>query len=239
VLVLWQLLSSTGVISEDVLASPIQVVDAGRELWASGELQHHLAISLQRVLIGLSIGTAVGLALAVIAGLLRVGEYLVDPTVQLLRSIPALGLIPLVIIWFGVGEASKIFLIALGTTFPIYLNTYAAIRGVDGRLVEAGTTFGLGRRGLIGRVILPAALPGFFVGLRFALVGSWLIIIVAEQINAKSGLGYLINQAQAWYRTDIIVLGLVIYGVLGLIADWIVRTLERRVLVWRDGFGGT
>lgn len=239
VLAAWQILATAGVISDDVLASPLQVVDAGRELWASGELQHHLAISLQRVLIGLGFGIAVGLTLAVIAGLLRVGEYLVDPTVQLLRSIPALGLIPLVIIWFGVGETSKVFLIALGTTFPIYLNTYAAIRGVDGRLVEAGSTFGLDRRGLIGRVILPGALPGFFVGLRFALVGSWLIIIVAEQINAKSGLGYLINQAQAWYRTDIIVLGLVIYGVLGLIADWIVRTLERRVLVWRAGFGGT
>jgi len=156
----------------------------------------------------------------------------------MLRAIPILGLIPLVIIWFGVGETSKIFLIALGVTFPIYVNTHAAIRAVDARLVEVGETFGLSRAGLIGRVIVPGALPGFLVGLRFAFVGSWLIIIVAEQINAQSGLGYLINQAQAWYRTDIIVLGLVIYALLGLVADNIVRLLERRLLAWRGGFGG-
>jgi len=238
VLGVWQLLCTTGVVNENTLASPASVFDAGRELWASGELQENLLISLQRVALGLAFGVAVGLALAILAGLTRRGDDLLDPPVQMLRAIPILGLIPLVIIWFGVGETSKIFLIALGVTFPVYVNTHAAIRGVDARLVEAGETFGLSRAGLIGRVILPGALPGFLVGLRFALVGGWLIIIVAEQINAQSGLGYLINQAQAWYRTDIIVLGLVTYALLGLIADNIVRLLERRLLVWRGGFAG-
>lgn len=239
VLTTWQLLCSNEIVSERTLASPLQVVDAARELWGTGDLQSNLAISLQRVLIGLAFGITIGTALAVLAGLFRTGERLVDPAVQLLRAVPILGLVPLVIIWFGVGEASKVFLIALGTTFPVYLNTYAGIRGVDRRLVEAASSFGLGRWGLVGRVILPGAVPGFLVGLRFALVGSWLIIVVAEQINAKSGLGYLINQSQAWYRTDIIVLCLVIYGILGLVADGIVRLLERTLLAWRLGFEGT
>jgi sulfonate transport system permease protein len=234
----WQVLCSAGIVSPRTLASPAAVAAAAQELWASGELQANLAISLQRVAIGLLFGVTAGLVLAVVAGLFRVAEDVVDPTVQILRSVPALGLIPLVIIWFGVGETSKVFLVGLGTTFPVYLNTFAAIRNVDGRLVEAGEAFGLSRLGLVGRVILPGAVPGFLVGIRFALVGSWLIMIVAEQINARSGLGYLINQAQAWYRTDIIVLGLVIYGLLGLIADGIVRLLERRLLAWRRGFDG-
>ena len=151
---------------------------------------------------------------------------------------PILGLVPLVIIWFGVGETPKVFLIALGCTFPVYINTYAAIRGVDVKLVEAGQTFGLNRRGLVRRVILPGALPGFLVGLRFALVGSWIIDAVAEEINAQSGLGYLINQAQTTDRTDIMFLCLAIYAILGLLADALVRILERRLLAWRNGFRG-
>ncbi|MFG2147024.1 ABC transporter permease [Streptomyces sp. NPDC048696] len=157
---------------------------------------------------------------------------------QVLRALPVLGLLPLVIIWFGVGEAPKIALVAFGTAFPVYVNTYTAIRGVDNRLVESGRTVGLGHFGLVRHVILPGAVPGFLVGLRFALTGAWLIMIVAERLNATDGIGYLMNQAQSWYRTDIIVLGLLIYGVLGLAADGIVRLLERRLLVWRRGFEG-
>jgi sulfonate transport system permease protein len=238
VLALWALLCAVGVFNERTLASPSAVLDAGRELWESGELQEHMLVSLERVAIGLAFGISAGLILAVLAGLTRRGDDMLDPSIQMLRAVPILGLIPLVIIWFGVGETSKIFLIALGVTFPVYVNTHGAIRAVDSRLVEAGETFGLSRAGLVGRVIIPGALPGFLVGLRFAIVGSWLIIIVAEQINAQSGLGYLINQAQAWYRTDIIVFGLVVYAVLGLIADNIVRLLERKLLAWRGGFSG-
>jgi sulfonate transport system permease protein len=235
---LWQLVCSLGVFTSTEVASPVAVFDAGRQLWMQGALQPNLAISLQRVAEGLTIGVVAGVLLAVACGLFWLGEDLLDPIIQASRAVPILGLVPLVIIWFGVGELPKVFLIALGSMFPVYLNTYAAIRGVDMKLVEAGQTFGLNRWGLIRRVILPGALPGFLVGLRFALVGSWLIIIVAEEINAQSGIGYLIMQAQTTDRTDIMFLGLAIYAILGLLADVLVRLLERRLLSWRHGFGG-
>lgn len=237
--VVWQLLCSTGVLSVRVMSPPGDVLQAGLDLIETGELQHHLLTSLRRVVIGLSIGVSAGVLLATISGLFHLGEDLLDSTMQVLRAVPTLGLIPLVIIWFGIGEQPKILLVAIGTAFPVYINTYAAIRGVDNKLVEAGTTFGLSRWGLVRRVILPGAVPGFLVGLRFALTGAWLIMIVAEQINARSGLGFLINEARSWYRTDIIVMGLVVYGLLGLVADSIVRFLERTLLAWRRGFVGT
>jgi sulfonate transport system permease protein len=180
----------------------------------------------------------VGVIFAVLSGLFRVGEDLVDPVIQAARAVPILGLVPLAIIWFGVGELPKIFLIALGSTFAIYINTFAGIRGVDTKLVEAGQTFGLSRWGLVRRIILPGALPSFLVGLRLALVGSWLIVIVAEEINAQSGIGYLIMQAQTTDRTDIMMMGLAIYAILGLLADALVRLLERRLLSWRRTFAG-
>jgi sulfonate transport system permease protein len=238
VLGLWQLVCSLGVFTEVEVASPVQVFDAARQLWDEGALQSNLLISLQRVAEGLAVGVSLGVVLAVVSGLFRLGEDLLDPVIHMARSVPILGLLPLAIIWFGVGEAPKIFLIALGTTFPVYLNTYAGIRGVDIKLVEAGETFGLSRWGLVRKVVLPGALPGFLTGLRFALVGCWLIIIVAEEINAQSGIGYLIMQAQTTDRTDIMFVGLAIYAMLGLLADLLVRLLERRLLSWRRGFTG-
>lgn len=235
----WQLVSARGLVDARTLAPPTDVVRAGWELIQLGELQEHLWVSLRRAVAGLAIGVTAGVALATLAGLFRRGEDLVDPTIQILRSVPVLGLLPLVIIWFGIGEEPKIALVAIGTAFPIYINTYAGIRNVDARLVETATTFGVSRWGLIRHVVLPGAVPQFFVGLRFALTGAWLIMIVAEQINAKSGIGFLMNEARAWFRTDIIVLGLAIYGVLGLLADGLVRFLERTLLSWRRGFTGT
>jgi sulfonate transport system permease protein len=238
VLIGWQLVCAEGLFTSVEVASPIAVLDAARELWSSGVLQANMLTSLQRVAEGLVFGVAAGVLLAVLCGLFWVGEDLFDPVIQAARAVPILGLVPLVIIWFGVGEFPKVFLIALGCLFPVYINTYAAIRGVDSKLVEAGQTFGLGRLGLVRRVILPGALPGFLVGLRFALVGSWLVDVVAEEINAQSGLGYLINQAQTTNRTDIMFLCLAIYAILGLVTDVIVRLLERYLLVWRRGFQG-
>jgi sulfonate transport system permease protein len=238
VLILWQVVCSAGVFTSYEVASPIAVFDAGRQLAAEGVLVPNLLISLRRVAIGLGLGVGIGVVLAVLSGLFRVGEDLLDPVVQAARAVPILGLVPLAIIWFGVGEMPKIFLIALGSTFAIYINTFAGIRSVDSKLVEAGETFGLTRWGLVRRIILPGALPNFLVGLRLALVGSWLIVIVAEEINAQSGLGYLIMQAQTTDRTDIMMLGLAIYAILGLLADALVRLLERRLLVWRRGFVG-
>lgn len=239
VVAVWQVLCSTGVVSARTLAPPSDVVAAGWELLQTGELQEHLLVSLRRAMLGLAGGTAAGVSLALVAGLFRRGDDLIDPTIQVLRSIPVLGLLPLFIIWFGIGEEPKLALVAVGTAFPIYINTYAGIRGVDAKLVETATTFGVGRLGLIREVVLPGAVPGFLVGFRFALTGSWLIMIIAEQINARSGLGYLMNEARAWFRTDIIVLGLAIYGLLGLVTDGVVRLLERRLLAWRRGFTGS
>ncbi|MEV6524399.1 ABC transporter permease [Longispora sp. NPDC051575] len=233
-LLAWQLLGDGR-----TLAPPSAVLAAGWELASTGELGTHLLASLSRVAQGLALGITSGVVFAVLAGLFRYGEDLVDSSLQILRALPTLGLLPLVIIWFGVGEVPKVALVAYGTMFPVYINTYAAIRGVDNKHVESGQTFGLGRLGLIRHVILPGAVPGFLVGLRFALTSSWLIMIIAEQLNATSGIGYLMNQAQSWYRTDIIVLGLLIYGALGLFADVLVRFLERRLLSWRHGFEGS
>jgi sulfonate transport system permease protein len=229
---------SAGVFTSYEVASPLAVFDAGRQLAEQGVLLPNLLISLRRVAEGLGLGIAIGVVLAVLSGLFRIGEDLLDPVVQAARAVPILGLVPLAIIWFGVGEMPKIFLIALGSTFAIYINTFAGIRGVDTKLVEAGETFGLDRWGLVRKIILPGALPNFLIGLRLALVGSWLIVIVAEEINAQSGLGYLIMQAQTTDRTDIMMMGLAIYAILGLLADAMVRLLERRLLTWRRGFSG-
>lgn len=236
---LWQVLSATGILGERTLAPPTDVASAGWDLAHTGELSEHLLVSLERVVTGLAFGVTAGVLLAVAAGLFRVGDDVVDPTMQVLRGIPVLGLMPLIILWFGIGETTKVLLVAIGTAFPVYVNTYAGIRGVDAKLVESATTCGVGRLGLARRVILPGALPSFLVGLRFALTGAWLIMIIAEQINADSGIGYLMNEARMWYQTDVIVFGLVVYGALGLGTDGIVRLAERTLLSWRRGFAGT
>jgi sulfonate transport system permease protein len=235
----WWAVTGLGLVSERSLASPVAVVDACRELLHSGDLTRGLGASLYRVGMGLAVGVAVGLVLAVVAGFFRAASDVVDSAMNFLRTIPVIALVPLIILWIGIGENAKIFLIAVGVAFPVYMNTFAAIRGVDARLVEAGQTFGLGRFGLIRHVIVPGAAPGFLVGLRWALGVAWLLLVFAEQVNTDSGIGYLLTQAQSWNRTDIIVLCLVIYGLLGLVSDGLVRLLERTLLSWRRGFDGT
>lgn len=239
VLTLWQAGSTFGWIDGRKFSAPVDVFAVGLELIASGELQAHLIASLLRVAAGLALGVTAGLVLATIAGLFQVGEDSIDPPMQMLRTLPALALIPLFILWFGIYESSKILLIAFGTSFPIYLNTYSGIRGVDERLVEVGRTVGLSRTSLILHVILPGALPSFLVGLRFSLGIAWLILVVSEQINATSGIGYLMTLAREFYRTDIILFGLMIYAALGFATDLLVRSIERHALSWRRGFAGT
>jgi sulfonate transport system permease protein len=169
----------------------------------------------------------------VVAGLSRWGEDSIDPPVQMLRTLPHLGLVPLFIIWFGIGETPKIALVALGVAFPLYLNVHGGIRGVDARLMEAASVLGFTRREQIQHVVLPAALPHALVGLRLSLGIAWLTLIVGEQVNADAGLGYLINNAREFSRTDVIVVGLLVYAAMGLITDTGVRLLERRALRWR------
>lgn len=234
----WQAASSLQLVSPRVLAAPSTVLTTGWDLVKDGELQRHLWVSLGRVTRGLTIGVSAGLVLALVAGLFRIAEDLLDPPIQMLRTLPILALVPLFILWFGIGETPKVALVALGTMFPIYLNTYAGIRGIDNKLVEAATTLSLSRAQLILHVVLPGALPGALVGLRYSLGIAWLILVISEQINATAGIGYLMTNAREFLRTDIIVVGLVIYSLLGLLTDAFVRILERRVLVWRVAFAG-
>ncbi|MET0388642.1 MAG: ABC transporter permease [Polyangiales bacterium] len=232
-LTLWELGSVSGLIPERTLAAPHRVLATfGTLLW-SGELIENLLVSFGRVAVGLTIGITLGVALSLFAGLSRDGEAVVDSPLQMLRTLPVLALTPLFIVWFGIGETPKIALIAFGTTFPIYLNLFAGIRGVDVRLLDAARSLGLTRQEQIVHVILPGALPAFLVGLRYALSVSVLILVVAEQINAARGLGFLINNARDFMRTDVIVVCLCVYAALGLAADLSVRAIERRALAWR------
>jgi sulfonate transport system permease protein len=238
-LVLWELGALSGLVPQRTLAAPHQILGTFVDMLRTNELPANLLVSFARVLAGLAIGVSLGTALALFSGLSRDGELAVDSPLQMLRTLPTLALSPLFIVWFGIGEAPKIALIAFGTVFPVYLNLYSGIRGVDVRLVEAARSFGLTRRELISEVILPGALPSFLVGLRYALSVSVLILVVAEQINASRGLGFLINNARDFMRTDVIVVCLVVYAGLGLGADFLVRSLERRALGWRPSLLGS
>ncbi|MFH9690097.1 ABC transporter permease [Streptomyces sp. NPDC017413] len=237
-LALWQVFSATGVLHPDVLASPGTIARAGADLVTDGTLPAAMGVSLQRVVVGLLLGGLVGTTLALVSGLSRLGEDLVDATVQMLRTVPWVGLIPLFIIWLGIGEAPKVALIALGVAFHLYLNVYAGIRGVDAQLIEVGESLGLGRWGLVRHVVLPGALPGAMTGLRYSLATAWLALVFGESINADAGIGFLMNQAREFFRTDVIVVCLVVYAFLGLTADVIVRILERLLLQWRPTFTG-
>ena len=230
---LWQAASMAGLISPRVLAAPTAVLGTAWTLLIGGDLVANMAISLQRVALGLLIGVVVGTSTALVAGLSRWGEDIVDAPMQMLRTLPFLALVPMFILWFGIGELPKVALVALGATFPIYLNLMAGIRGIDPKLIEAARVFGLGRASIIRHVVLPGALPSALVGLRYALGTAWLSLVVAEQVNATAGIGYLINDARDFLRTDVIVVGLLVYALLGLLTDGLVRVAEQRLLAWR------
>jgi sulfonate transport system permease protein len=232
---LWETASQLGWISPDILAGPSTVLTAGLDLLRDGTLTSALWASLQRVVWGMAIGIPVGTLLALAAGLSRLGDDLVDANIQMLRFVPIIALQPLFVVWLGVGETVKISLIVLGVAFPVYVNTVTAIKSLDPRYLELAGTVGLSRWQLVRRVVLPGALPGFLVGLRLATSIAWLLLVFAEQINATSGIGYLMTRAQVFNQTDVIVVGLVTYAVLGLLSDLLVRTLERRLLRWQPG----
>ncbi|MFH9707482.1 ABC transporter permease [Streptomyces luteogriseus] len=233
VLALWSAASAAGLLDPGAIPAPWTVLETGSRLWTAGTLPDDILTSLQRAATGFSIGLVVGILLALASGLTRTGEALIDGTVNLNRAIPTLGLIPLFILWLGIGETFKIAIIAIVVYIPIYLNTHAALSGIDSRFVELAEVQGLSKFRFIRQVVIPGALPGFFVGLRLGVTGSWLGLVVLEQINATSGLGYMMFQAQNYGQTDVILVGLVVYGIFGLISDSAVRLVERRVLSWR------
>jgi len=238
IIVIWQLASSTGLLAEDELASPLRIARAAIDVTASGELPGGLAVSLARVVAGFLLGAVVGLALGVWSGLSRWGGLLVDPPVQMLRTLPHLALVPLFILWFGIEETPKVLLVALGVLFPIYLNVHAGVRGVDPKLLEMARVSGFDRREVLRHVVVPGALPSALTGLRLSLGIAWLSIVVAETVSSDSGLGYMINDAREFLRTDVIVVGLVVYALLGLGTDALVRRVERRALRWRPEISG-
>jgi sulfonate transport system permease protein len=241
VLVAWQLVSHFGLVSTRTLPAPTEVWSTAVSLVAHnsaayGTLQGNLVVSLQRVAIGFALGASIGLLLALVSGLSRLGETTVDPLMQMLRTLPLFGLIPVFIVWFGIDDTPKIILIAIGSAIPLYLNAFAGIRNVDAKLHELSRVLHLSRRELITKIVLPGAMPQILVGVRQSLGVAWLALVVAEQINTSAGLGFMMSQATQFLRLDVIIVALLVYCVLGLLTDWLVRILERRALSWRRSF---
>ncbi|MGP4066623.1 aliphatic sulfonate ABC transporter permease SsuC [Oceanobacillus sp. M65] len=231
-LVGWQLLSVVGIIPSRILPAPTQVFQAAIDLSSTGELMDHVSISLGRALIGFLIGGVIGFAFGLFNGIFRFAELFFDTSIQMLRNIPHLALIPLVILWFGIDETSKIFLVALGVMFPVYINTYHGIKSVDKGLIEMGKAYGLKGKALFFHVILPGAMSSILVGVRFSLGVMWLTLIVAETISAHSGIGYMAMNAREFMQMDVIVLSIVLYALFGKLSDVIAKLFERKLLRW-------
>ncbi|WP_055589433.1 ABC transporter permease [Peterkaempfera griseoplana] len=229
----WLWASASGTLSPALLSSPGQVLDALRELWSSGQLGDALSVSLTRAGLGLALGATAGLVLGVLTGFSRLGEELLDSSVQLLRTIPFLSLVPLFMVWFGIGETARVVLIAVATSFPMYVSSSGGVRNTDRKLVEAVRSFGMGRLALVREVVLPGALPALLSGLRLSMTLSVIALIAAEEINSTAGIGYLMATAQEYSRTDILTVCILIYALIGLAADGTVRLLERLLMPWR------
>jgi sulfonate transport system permease protein len=235
-LIIWQWASSTGILLNRFLPAPRAIVRAFYELSASGELWSHVRVSALRALSGFVVGGGLGLILGLLTGSLHWAETLLDTTIQMVRNIPPLALIPLVILWFGIDESAKLFLVALGVFFPVYINTFHGIRSVDRGLLEMGRTYGLSGWALYRDIILPGALPSILVGVRFSLGLMWVILIVAETISARSGIGYMTMNAREFMQTDVMVVGILLYAILGKLADLFAKGLERHLLRWNPAY---
>jgi len=235
----WEAISRAGLLAEDKLPAPSTVLATGWRLARDGTLGDHLLGSLTRAAVGLAIGGVLALVLGSLAGLLRLGDDAIDPPVQMARMLPHLALVPLLIIWVGIGESMKITLVALGAFFPLYFNTYAGIRDIDERLIELARTYGLSAWQRLRHVVLPGALPALFLGLRLSIGAAWLSLVVGEQTNTQNGIGFLMMEAREFSQTDVVVLGLFVYALLGLLSDLLLRAVERRALAWRRGLRAT
>src|SRR3954466_7268072 len=237
-LLTWELLARAGVIASDVLPAPSSVGVTAWRLTETGELPHHLWESLKRAAVGLVLGGSVGLTLGVATGFSRLAEAIVDRNIQIIRAIPFLAILPLVMVWFGVGESGRYFLVALGTMFPVYLNTVLGIRQVDPKLLEMGRVIGLPRVRLIRSAILPGALPSILLGVRLALTNAWLALVIAETVGAPAGIGFMATKSRERPHTDRLVPGILRYALIGLSTDLIARGLERRFLAWHPSYYG-
>ncbi|WCK54065.1 aliphatic sulfonate ABC transporter permease SsuC [Aneurinibacillus sp. Ricciae_BoGa-3] len=236
VLIGWQAAAWSGWLSSGILSSPFDVLRAAFRLIKTGELFQYIGISSQRAFIGFAIGDSIGLLLGLLTGLFSIAEKLFDTSVQMLRNIPHLALIPLVIVWFGIEEEAKLFLVALGVLFPVYLNTFHGIRTVDAKLIEMGRIYGLRGFALFRHIIFPAALPSILVGIRFALGIMWVTLIVAETISANSGIGYMAMNAREFMQIDVVIVSILLYALLGKLSDSIAKLVEKRFLQWNPSY---
>ena len=236
ILIAWELAARTGGLSSRVLPEPLAVVKAAWELIQSGDMWANVKVSAWRALTGFAIGGSIGFVLGLGTGLFKPAEIALDSSVQMIRNIPALAMIPLVILWFGIGEEAKLFLVALGVFFPIYTNTYHGIRSVDADLIEMARSYGLSGFALYRDVILPGALPSILVGVRFAFGLMWVMLIVAETISAQSGIGYMTMNAREFLQTDVVVVGILLYALLGKLADMLAKSIERATLRWHPAY---
>ncbi|MBD2445936.1 aliphatic sulfonate ABC transporter permease SsuC [Nostoc sp. FACHB-152] len=236
VVVLWELSSRIGLLSTRILPAPSGVVITAFKLASTGELFQHIGISAGRAISGFLVGGSIGFSLGLLNGIFPVAEKLLDSSLQMLRTIPNLALIPLVILWFGIGDQARLFLVSMGVFFPLYLNTFHGIRSVDPGLIEMGRVYGLKPAQLLWQIILPGALSSILVGVRFSLGIMWLTLIVAETIAADSGLGYMAMNAREFMQTDVVVLSIFIYALLGKLADATARYLERTWLAWHPNY---
>jgi sulfonate transport system permease protein len=235
ILAAWQITASLQLVSSKIFPTPVMVLSSAWQLIISGKLFFHLKVSVERALIGMLIGGGIGFVLGILNGIFLTSYRIFDTTIQMIRNIPHLALVPLVIIWIGIGEASKIFLVALGVLFPIYVNTYHGIRSVNTGYIEMGKVYGLRPWDIFRDIILPGALPSIFVGLRYALGVMWLTLIVAETTATNTGIGYLAMNAREFMQADIIIFSIIIYALLGKVADLIAKWLEYRLLPWETG----
>ena len=235
-LIVWEIAARTGLVTARLMPAPTTIAIAFWRSLLNGSLLVHTLASTQRALIGLLIGGGLGFVAGFVNGLWKPAETLFDSTLQMMRNIPHLALIPLVILWFGIDETAKIFLVSIGVFFPIYINTFHGVRTIDPQLVEMASVYGLDRKALVTRIVLPGALPSILVGLRYALGFMWLTLIVAETISATSGIGYMTMNAREFLQTDIVLLGIIVYALLGKLADVATRAIEQRVLVWHPAY---
>ncbi|MED1471815.1 aliphatic sulfonate ABC transporter permease SsuC [Bacillus salipaludis] len=235
-IVCWFIFSNDGYLSKKILPLPQDVFFSFVDLLKSGQLVKHISISFQRALTGFLIGGGIGIILGLMNGLFPIAEKFLDTTIQMIRNIPHLAMIPIVVLWFGIGEESKIFLVALGVLFPVYVNTIHGIRSVDNGLIEMGKVYGLRSASLFWKVVLPGALPSILVGIRYALGIMWLTLIVSETIAANSGIGFLAMNAREFMQTDIIILSILLYALFGKLADFIAKQLEKHFLKWNPNY---
>ncbi|WP_375540582.1 ABC transporter permease [Peribacillus simplex] len=236
VLIAWQTLGSVGILPAQLFSSPLLIVTTFIDLVQSGEMGMHLHISLTRALLGFALGGFLGLLLGVIVGMQKKSEEYLNPSIQMLRTVPLLAITPLFIMWFGFGELSKVLLIALGAFFPLYLQTFLGLRNVDKKLYDVALILEFSRREQITKLMIPAALPNILLGIRLASSAAWMCLVVAELLGADRGVGFMIQDARSFMQTDVVFVGIIIFALAGKISDSFVRFLENHLLKWQDSF---